>query len=166
MILLVVLVYTYLSYSYVASIYRVLTVCSLYHLDCRSLPYVFLWDTPSRSMYCCCRLCFFVYGRERITLSVTSQMLTCEILSSMHHVKIKITSSASNTLVPDLLPLPSTNVTYVHARVANLLGSFYELSTLTPIYTGWTAAYYTAPCRTAVSFTYNYWLMYRIVCMI
>ena len=38
-------------------------------------------------------------------------------------------------------------------RVANLLGSFYELSTLKLIYTGCTAAY-AAPCRTALSLTY------------
>ena len=42
---------------------------------------------------------------------------------------------------------------HVHVRVANLLGSFYELSTLKLIYTGCTAAAYAAPCRTAVSFT-------------
>ena len=50
------------------------------------------------------------------------------------------TTSANNTLVPDLLPLLSTNATYVHVRVANLLGSFHELSTLKLIYTGCTAA--------------------------
>ena len=60
------------------------------------------------------------------------------ILSSIHHV-LKVTSSADNTLVPDLLPLPSTIATHVHVRVANLLGSFYELSTLKLIYTGSTA---------------------------
>ena len=80
-------------------------------------------------------------------------MLTCEILSSMHHV-FKMTSSENNALVPDFLPLPTTNnVTYVHARVASLLGSFYELSTLKLIYTGRTTAAYAAPCRKAVSFT-------------
>ena len=78
---------------------------------------------------------------ERITLLITTEMLTCEILSSMHHV-LKIPSSANNIFVPDLFPLPSTNnVTYVHARVANLMGSFYELSTLKLMYTGCTAAY-------------------------
>ena len=41
---------------------------------------------------------------------------------------------------------------FVHVRVANLLGSFYELSTLKLVYTGRIAAY-AAPCRTAVSFT-------------
>ena len=72
---------------------------------------------------------------------------------------LKTTSTANNTPVPELLPLPSTNnATYVHARVTNLLGSFYELYilgvyiyTLKLIYAGCTAAY-AAPCRTAVSF--------------
>ena len=57
----------------------------------------------------------------------------------MHHV-LKITTSANNTLVEDLVPLPSTNATHVRVRVANLLGSYYELSTLKLIYTGCTAA--------------------------
>ena len=40
-----------------------------------------------------------------------------------------------------MLPLPSTNATYVHVRAANLLGSFYE-STLKLVYTGCAAAAY------------------------
>ena len=44
-------------------------------------------------------------------------------------------------LKPDVVPLPGTNATYVHVRVANLLGSFYEFYTLKLIYTGCTAAY-------------------------
>ena len=64
----------------------------------------------------------------------------------------KIISSANNTVVPALLPLPNSNATYVHVRVANLPGSFYELSTLKLIYTG-SAVAHAAPYRTAVFFT-------------
>ena len=44
-------------------------------------------------------------------------------------------------LTPDLVPLPTANATYVHVRVANLLGSFYEFCTLKLIFTACTAAY-------------------------
>ena len=84
-----------------------------------------------------CRLFLRSSPHERITL--VPARCSHEILSSMRHV-LKTTSSANNTLAPDLLPLPSTNATYVHVRVANLLGSFYELFTLKVIYTGCTAA--------------------------
>ena len=90
-----------------------------------------------------------------ITFLVTSEMLTCEILSSMHHV-LKITSSAKNTLVHDLLPLPSTNdVTYVHARTCHqppgvVLCVIYVEADLHRVYC---CCIYAAPRRTAVFFT-------------
>ena len=68
-------------------------------------------------------------------------------LKSKNGLIIKVNYSANNTRVPDILPLPTTNATYIHIRVANLLGSFYELSTSKLIYTRCTAAY-AAPCRT------------------
>ena len=74
-------------------------------------------------------------------------------LKSKNGLIIKVNYSANNTRVPDILPLPTTNATYIHIRVANLLGSFYELSTSKLIYTGCTAAY-AAPCRTALSFVH------------
>ena len=117
--LLVVLVYSYLSYSHVASIYRVLTVyvVYLYHLSTvYFLSVTVRYAVKAHVLLLAVDGSLFFYGRRHHHVVVTSEMLTCEILSSMHHV-LKITSSANNTLVPVLFPLPSTNnVTYMHAR--------------------------------------------------